>query len=185
MSDGNSTRIITPADSLVRFSYVHAFEPTAIEEGQTPKYSVSVIIGKDQKALLKKIDKAIDQAIELGKTKFGKAFENKKKLKLPLRDGDEEREDDEAYADSVFFNATSHKPPQVVGPNKNKIEDEEEFYSGCYGRISVNFYPYNKGGRPGIAAGLGNIQKVEDGDRLAGGPSAADDFGAAEDDDLL
>ena len=35
-------------------------------------------------------------------------------LKLPLRDGDIDRPDDEAYAGCYFFNANSRQAPQVV-----------------------------------------------------------------------
>ncbi len=53
---------------------------------------------------------------------------------------------------------------------------EDEVYSGCYARVSVNFYGYNAAGNKGIACGLGNVQKVEDGERLGGGSSAEEDF---------
>ena len=58
----------------------------------------------------------------------------------------------------------------------NAIIDPNEFYSGCYGRASVTFYPYNASGNKGIACGLNNVQKQEEGDRLGGGTSAAADF---------
>jgi hypothetical protein len=58
----------------------------------------------------------------------------------------------------------------------NAIIDPSEFYSGCFGRASVTFYPYNASGSKGIACGLNNIQKLEDGERLGGGSSAATDF---------
>ena len=56
-------------------------------------------------------------------------------------------------------------------------------YSGCYGRISVNFYGFNSNGNHGIAAGLGNIQKLRDGESLGGRTNAEDDFDAVEVDD--
>ena len=64
----------------------------------------------------------------------------------------------------------------------NPIMDKDEFYSGCYGRASINFYPFDAAGNKGIAVGLNNLQKMEDGERLAGGSSAEDDFGSDEDD---
>ena len=65
--------------------------------------------------------------------------------------------------------------------------DKEEFYSGCYGRASINFYAFNVSSK-GIACGLNNLQKLADGEMLAGGSSAEDDFGgdnAYSDDDLM
>ena len=104
-------------------------------------------------------------------------------LKLPLRDGDIDRPEDEAYADSYFFNANSKQAPQVVDKNVQPILDQSEVYSGCYGRISVNFYGFSTNGNKGIAAGLGNIQKLRDGESLGGRTNAEDDFDAVEVDD--
>ena len=100
--------------------------------------------------------------------------------KLPLRDGDIDRPEDEAYADSYFFNANSRQAPQVVDKNVQPVLDQSEVYSGCYGRISVNFYGFNNNGNRGIAAGLGNIQKLRDGESLGGRSNADEDFDAVE-----
>ena len=62
-----------------------------------------------------------------------------------------------------------------------KILNREEVYSGCYARVSINFYAFNSNGNRGIACGLGNIQKVRDGERLSGRTDAASDFEALDD----
>lgn len=177
----SSTKVIT---GKVRFSYAHVFEPSAIEEGQEKKYSVSLIIPKDDKKTLSKIEAAIQAALEEGKAKFGgkvpKAYKN------PLRDGDEERPDDENYEGCMFVNANSSRKPGLVDENLDPILDKDDFYSGCYGRASINFYAFNVSGNKGIAAGLNNLQKLEDGIRLSGGgASAEEDFGGDSDDDLM
>lgn len=111
----------------------------------------------------------------MGKKKFAEVLG-----KLPLRDGDIDRPEDEAYADSHFFNANSRQAPQVVDKNVQPILDQSEAYSGCYGRISVNFYGFNNNGNRGIAAGLGDIQKLRDGESLGGRSNAEDDFDAVD-----
>lgn len=58
-------------------------------------------------------------------------------------------------------------------------------YSGCYARVSINFYAFNSNGNKGIACGLGNIQKIRDGEMLGARTNAADDFTSLEDDDFL
>lgn len=171
------TKVVT---GKVRFSYLHVFEPKAIEDGQTPKFSANILIDKKDKKTLKKIEAAIDAAKEDGKGKLGGKIP--KKLKTPLRDGDEEREDDPTYEGMMFIAANSTRRPGVVDEELNKIIDPDEFYSGCYGRASINFYAYNTGGNKGIAAGLNNLQKLEDGERLSGGTTAEDDFGDFDDD---
>ena len=179
MAETNATKVVT---TKVRFSYVHAFEPHAHEEGQTAKYSVCILIPKKDKKLIDRIKAAIEAAKEEGKTKkFGGKIPTT--LKNPLRDGDEERPDHEECAGHFFINANANRKPGIVDAATNPIIDREEFYSGCYGRASVNFYAFNTSGNKGIACGLNNLQKLEDGERLSGsGASAEEDFGA--DDDL-
>lgn len=169
----SSTKVIT---GKARFSYANVFEPRAISEDQKAKYSVSIIIPKKDKKTIAKIEAAIKAAAEDGKAKFGGKVP--KKYKQPLRDGDEDREDDEAYENSMFINANSLNRPGLVDENLDPIMDKEDFYSGCYGRASVNFYAYNVSGNIGIACGLNNLQKLEEGEKLGGAAaSAEDDFG--------
>ena len=176
----STTKVIT---GKVRFSYAHVFEPSAIEEGQEKKYSVSIIIPKKDTKTLNKIKEAIKAAAEEGKAKFGGTVP--KNYKNPLRDGDEEREDDENYAGCMFINANSTRKPGLVDEDLNPIMDKDDFYSGCYGRASVNFYAFNVSGNKGVACGLNNLQKLEDGERLGGGASSAEDDFGADGDDLL
>jgi hypothetical protein len=100
---------------------------------------------------------------------------NRATLKLPLRDGDTERTD-EAYRDAYFLNANSKAAPQIVDRDLNRILDRVEVYSGCYARVSLNFYAFNTNGNKGVACGLGNIQKVADGEPLGGRTDAETDF---------
>jgi hypothetical protein len=169
------TRVIT---GKVRFSYAHVWEPYEVAAGQTAKYSVCLLIPKTDKATVKKINDAVDAAIEAGKTKLaGKnGTVNKKALKMPLRDGDEERSDDDAYKGMYFINANSTTAPGVVDLQLNPIIDKTEFYSGCYGRASVNFYAFNTNGNKGVACGLNNLQKLADGEPFANIAKAEDDF---------
>lgn len=179
------TKVIT---GKVRASYAHVFEPASVEDGGKKKYSISLIISKDDTVLIEKINKAIDAAKQVGKAKWGGKIPAK--LKIPLRDGDEERPDDDAYANSYFLNAASDSKPGLIDLMKKEITDPEQFYSGCFCRASINFYPFDTSGNRGIAVGLNNLQKVSDGEPLGGGRSKAeddfnDDFANDEDDDLL
>ena len=181
MANVNKTKVITGKNT--RLSYFHGWEPTSINGGPE-RYSVSVLIPKDDKETIKAINDAVDAAIEEGIAKFGGKKPNKAALKLPLRDGDTERED-EAYAGHWFINANSKTAPQIVDKAVKPILDRDEVYSGCYARVSLNFYAFNSNGNKGIACGLGNIQKIRDGESLGGRSSAADDFSTEEDDDFL
>ena len=181
MANVRKTKVITGKNT--RLSYFHGWEPTSINGGPE-RYSVSVLIPKDDKETVKAINYAVDAAIEEGIAKFGGKKPNKAAIKLPLRDGDTERED-EAYAGHWFINANSKTAPQIVDKAVKPILDRDEVYSGCYARVSLNFYAFNSNGNKGIACGLGNIQKIRDGESLGGRSSATDDFSIEEDDDFL
>ena len=176
----NKTKVVT---GTVRFSYFNGWEPVSIN-GSKPKYSVSVLIPKSDETTVRKINEAINAAIEEGIAKFGGKKPNSAAIKLPLRDGDLER-DDEAYKGHYFINANSVTAPQIVDTMTNPILDRNEVYSGCYGRVSLNFYAFNSNGNKGVACGLGNIQKLRDGEPLGGRSSAKDDFTTALDDEFL
>ena len=175
-----STKVVT---GIIRLSYANVWEPASIN-GSKPKYSVSLIIPKGDTKTITDINAAIDAAIQEGAAKFGGKIPNKAALKLPLRDGDIERDDD-AYKGSYFVNANSTTAPEVVDRSLQRILDRNEVYSGCYARVSINFYAFNSNGNRGIACGLGNLQPVRDGEPLGGKPSAADDFATDLDDDFL
>lgn len=177
--DLNATKVVT---TKVRLSYCHVWEPAAMEGAADKKYSVSVIIPKTETELIDRINKAINVAKENGKSsKFGGKIPAN--LKLPLRDGDKDRPEDEAYAGSFFLSASSKTKPGIVDKDRQPIIDETEVYSGVYGRVSLNFYPFNANGSKGVACGLNHIQKLEDGEALGGRGSAEDDF--ADDDNLV
>ena len=175
------TKVVT---GKARLSYAHVWEPASVN-GSTPKYSVSVIIPKNDTDTVNRINAAIEAAITEGVGKFGGKKPNKAALKLPLRDGDTDRPDDEAYRNAFFINCNSTTAPQIVDRSVQPILDREEVYSGCYARVSINFYAYNSSGHKGIAAGLGNIQKIADGEPLGGKTNARDEFSSLDDDDFL
>lgn len=184
MNNQNSTKVVT---GKVRFCYANVFEPTAMNDTDTPKYNICILIPKSDTATLDKIKKAIEAAKEAGKAKLadrnGKIPMN---IKLPLRDGDIDRADDPAFEGMMFINASTLRKPSIVDKDLNPIMSRDEFYAGCYGRASINFYAFNAQSK-GIAAGLNNLQKLSDGEPLMGGSTAEEDFGGAnafEDDDL-
>lgn len=181
----NPTKVITGVNT--RWSYANVWDPKSIAGG-TPKYSVSLIVSKDDTATVNKIKAAIQSAYEEGQSKLkgnGKTVPALSVLKTPLRDGDLERPDDEAYANCYFVNANSAAAPGIVDADRQPIIDRSEVYSGVYGRASINFYAFNSNGNKGIACGLNNLQKIKDGEPLGGKSRAEEDFATDADDDFL
>jgi len=187
-NSAEATKVIT---GKVRLSYVRLFEPQVTENGDE-RYSVSILIPKDDKETLRKIKAAIDAAIQDGiKSKWGGKLPPN--LKKPLRDGDTDRPDDPAYAGHYFINASSVTKPGIAKPigkgpdgkmRFQEITDSTEVYSGCYARVSLNFYPYNRNGNKGVGAGINNVVKVQDGEYLGGRARLEDDFADVDFDDV-
>ena len=170
----------------VRFSYAHVFKPYAAVQGQEEKFSVTVLVPKNDLATKSRIDAAIEAATERGiSEKWGGV--KPPRVSVPVYDGDGVRPSDgaefgkECKGHWVFTaSAKAEYPPEVVDSLGNPIIQQSEVYSGCYGRVNVTFYPYAYGGKKGIGCGLGPVQKLRDGEVLGGGRmSAAAAFGVA------
>ena len=182
----NPMKVITGKDT--RWSYANVWEAKSINGG-TPKFSVSLIVPKSDTVTVEKIKAAIQAAYEEGQAKLkgnGRSVPPLTAIKTPLRDGDNERPDDPAYAGCYFINANSATAPGIVDADLNPILSRSEVYSGVYGRASISFYAFNSNGNKGIACGLNNLQKIRDGEPLGGKASAASDFASDGDvDDFL
>lgn len=181
-----STKVVT---GKVRFSYANVFQPRAVADGQEPKYSVTLLIPKSDKATMAKIKAAIDNVKATCASVFGgKVPAN---LRTPIHDGDGEKPQGGAYGPEAkgcwVLNCSSKQKPGLVDADCQPILDSTEFYSGCYGRASINFFAYNQAGNRGIGCGLNNLQKLADGEPLGGRTRPEDDFGDeyAEEDDFL
>ena len=166
-----------------RFSFVHVFAPHTNDPTQEAKYSITLLIPKSDTATKAKIDAAIAAA-----TQRGLAVQWAGKMPAivynPVYDGDGVRPNGERFgpecAGCWVFTASSkaNKTPRVVDTNLNDIIDQSAVYSGCYGRVNVDFYPYSNPARKGIGCGLNHVQKLRDGESLgAQRISAEDAFG--------
>lgn len=161
----------------VRGSFVFVQQPRKKENGEPGNYGIQVLVSKDDPQI-KKFEKLVDQALA---EKHGEqALKKKARYKLPLRDGDEER-DGEEYENMYFFNANGGKKPGIVNRNNEPADAddlEELCYSGAYFHISVNVYGFDAkdGGKPGVAVGLNNVMLRKKGERLDGSVAATSEF---------
>ena len=117
----NPMKVITGPNT--RWSYCNVWQPKSINGG-TPKYSVSLIIPKSDTVTINKIKAAIEAAYKEGEAKLkgnGRSVPALSVLKTPLRDGDAERPDDEAYANAYFVNANSATAPGIVDADRQPI----------------------------------------------------------------
>lgn len=175
----------------VRFSYCNLFTPRPAQEGGEPKYSVTLLIPKTDKATVQKIK----AAIEATRTAYIQRNSGKKlpaQLKTTLHDGDGERPNGGEFGEECkghyVITVSSKNKPVIVYADKTPIAEPQELFSGCYGRAIINFYVYDTNGNKGVSAGLNGVMKLHDGEPLGGGvvtDSDWDDGWTDQDDDGL
>jgi hypothetical protein len=164
-----NSNVMTPK---FRASFANVFRPgKAMQEGAEPKYGVMMLFekGADLGGLKKAAEQAVTDKWGADKAKWPK------NLKSPFRDQGEK--EGEAYvAGAIFITATSKQKPGLVDARNQPIIDEAEFYSGCFARATVRAFAYDTAGNRGVAFGLQNVQKIADGEALAGRPPAHTEF---------
>lgn len=187
----------------VRLAYVHLDEPRAFDESQTPKYEVTAIIRKDDKKSLDAIKKSYELASQNGVEKFGQGF-TRRVTPLVRPEGSDnglmiDCDKDDRYEGNEDFKGcymlgVKAKTKPAVGSSKfgtghllEKSEIQDELYSGCYGYVFFNFYPYsfNNGTKMGIAAGLDSVYKTADGESLGGRSNNLNAFSDLDEEDPL
>lgn len=166
----------------VRLSFCHIWQPQAPQNGGDPKYSVTILIPKSDVATINALYAEMEQAKQAGVNNvWGGTLPPI--VKVPLYDGDGVRPSGEPFGPEcrghMVITASSKTQPQVVDLNVQPILNQAEVYSGCYGRVSLNFFAYNQAGNRGIGCGLNCVQKVADGEPLSGGVSAQEAFGGS------
>jgi len=162
----SETKVVT---GLVRLSYLKVWQPEVDDDGKK-FFKACLLIPKKDKATVKKIEEATQAAIAAkwpGKPPKG--------VKLPMRDGDEDKDAPE-FEGMFFLNCKSAKKPGLLNAAREEILDEDEVYSGAWGKVSINFYAYERPDGKGIAVGLNAIQKLKDDENLGGGGWSVDDF---------
>lgn len=168
-----ATKIVT---GKVRFSYVNVWEPKADQAGQKLKYSMSVLIDKNDKETISKIEAAVNEVLEGKKAEWASKNGKMPAVKKPLRDGDTDKPDHDEYAGMMFLNASSTRQPGIVDKQKQEVIDRTMIYSGCYGRVQLSFFAYDVQGSKGVGVGLENIQTFNEGESFGGHDSAEDAF---------
>ncbi len=175
----------TVTTNEVRFSYVHVFQPFSNQQGQDPKYSLTILIPKSDTATKAAIDAAVQQAITAGVSTKWNGIRPPQPA-ICVHDGDGARPSDGAPYGAeckghwvLTASSDQQHPPFVVDANTQPIINQADVYSGAYGRACVTFYPYSNSGKKGIGCGLNGIQMLRDGEPLGGnGVTAAEAFGA-------
>jgi len=169
-----------------RVSFPSVFEKTSYE-GSAPRYSV---VGLFATAEFTDADKAKWAAIrarmdDVAKAEFKKTIKEIQasgvNFRFPIRKGSEKPHLDGYNGDGIVFftMASTKRRPGIVNKNGEPItiDNQDEFYAGCYARATVIPFAYNNKFGKGVSIGLGNLQKLADGESFSGFSSPEEDFG--------
>ncbi len=131
---------------------------------------------------------------KVAEAKFGQKWQSvlaaaKLQGKVFLRDG-ATKPDTEGYEGMWFISARSKVKPKIYGLGGIAAGEIAEAggkpYGGCYVNVVISAFAYSNQAK-GVAAELGDIQFIRDGDAFTGAGqarAAADDFGSLAVDDL-
>lgn len=176
-------KVLTPK---FRVNWPHLFEPNEyiLQTNNKIQYGITMLFEKGQD--LSALKKAYTEA---GTNLFGDQSKWPEFRYPTFKDqGDKEvsREDGTTYTPNGYvkgaalLEAKSKDKPGVVNQKNQEIIDPNEVYSGCYARAVVTFKAYDFQGNKGITCYLQHIQKMADGESLAGRTKPEDEFGVIE-----
>ena len=170
-----------------RVSFESVFETSGMEGSERKTYNVTLLIPKELEGEQKdRFDAMLEAANVVCGAKWGCDLEGKDKsgkvvkrgIRSPLRDG-ADKPDLDGYGEDVWFvRFVSGSPvgPGVVDQMKRPItRNSGQFYNGCWARVSFDAFGYEHPTNKGISFGLGNVQKVADGEAFGAGRTTADE----------
>jgi hypothetical protein len=173
--------VLTPE---FRVSYANVFKPQKNDLSGKMEFSLVAIFpkGSDLSELKKAAEACIAEKYGTDKSKWPSNMRNpfRKCSERWKNEGGEQKipagyEDGEAIF--ITMKANEDRRPGVVDQNVQDILEPRDFYSGAYARCKARPYFYDQKGNKGVSFGLGNVQKLRDGEPLGGGPTkASDDF---------
>ena len=178
----------------VRCCYVSVFSPSKKPNSDDKQYTLVAMVPLKDKNLVNIVKRAETEAIKSGieKGKFTKAQASAPTFKRIIRDGNTAVEAEERgpeFKDMLFFSCNRPEAsgaPEVVkrDPTTKEIVpilEQDQFYSGAWAALDINFFPYNAGGSKGVAVGLNSVMLYKDDERLDGRASARSAFDGLED----
>lgn len=181
-----------------RLSFCHLFEMWGDEKSSGPKYSVTLLIPKNDAHGLQRMFAAYDEAVKEGMKQDGKwggkkpagvdlrVYNGMGESATPIYDGDATRPSGESFGEEarghyVLTASDKSKRPDLVDATNQPIvsafdvSGRPTIYSGCYGRAYIAFFPYNHNGKKGIGCALRAVQKIADGEPLSAQRLSPDD----------
>lgn len=159
----------------VRLAFPSLWKPSAPKGGGDLAFNAAFLLPKTHKQL-GELNAAI---AAVAKEKWGaKADAILKALKSAdktcLHNGDA-KSDYEGFEGNFFVSARSKVKPSVFDQQRQELQEQDgKPYSGCYVNASIELWAQENSYGKRVNAQLRGVQFLRDGDRFAGGGSAAD-----------
>ena len=157
----------------VRLSFPSVFRRETFD-GNEGKFAATLLIPKDDKKQLDKLNALIDAAVKESGIKVPKD-------KYCLKDGDDIEY--AGYEGMWSFKGSSNTRPTVIDRDKSPIaEDDNVIYAGCYVNAVVGVWVQNNQYGKRVNGNLYGIQFVKDGEAFgSGNMDVTDEFDDIED----
>jgi len=142
---------------LVMFVNINIIKPVSHSDITDFEYSLVFVVPKNETKTIKKLNDSFEEVIGLNSKFLGNKFD-KERIEF-LNDGDK-LSTNEYFKNTYYLKLSSSVKPELVDKNINRILDLNEFYDGCYGRVSMTLYPFKIEEKFGVTCELNNIQKL-------------------------
>lgn len=178
MTNAISNNDIYITTNPVRAANTHIIDPYKASAQSKPKYTMMLLISKDDEETLSNIERAMKAAI--AKKWQDDAPET---IELPLNDGDGVNSSGtryKAYCHGHYvLNVSSDEAPEVVDSQLRPITDPNELTFKSLYRVSIRAYAYANKEKNAVSFALHNVQKSS---KKATAPRrrASDDFSIEE-----
>jgi len=149
-----------------RVSFPSVF--TKSEYNGVEKYRITLLIPKDADISRLKAD-----AARAAKGKWGDNLPAN--LRWPFGDGD--TVEWEGHANHWFIRMTTDRKPVVVDKAHQELLNPEDIYGGCYARVGVKAFAYDKMGNKGVGFGFVSVMKTGEGEPFTGAVDTEKIFG--------
>lgn len=175
-----ASKLHTP-EGIAAYVQLHTPKQRTDRKGQPqgePKYGLALFFPEDTD-----LDEMIGVAEAKAREAFGPKWEdmkNKGKINWPFQDTADIDEPSPPFDQpGTVVNFKTAEKPGIVDADAEPVMDKSDVYSGMKARVSTRCFSYDNESK-GVSFALINVQKLDDGERMSGNPSAEDDFGGSK-----
>jgi hypothetical protein len=167
---------------ILQFSNLNT--PYKHTEKSEPKYTITVLIPKDNKDEISNLKTLINKHWKLGKIKNGNINPLKNGTDLVEEKTEDGKEIDPITANFYQFKTASKFRPKIIDAKKLKFTGEENELRGYWCRLSVDFYAFKTGSNSGVTSFFKGCQVIAPSEVEIPGGDVTNDFDEEDTEDV-